>query len=54
MAVGELHWIKGYQDALEAIARLISQGVPVSFDVIGSESSKGDKPGDRFLPALPD
>jgi glycosyltransferase involved in cell wall biosynthesis len=47
VAVGELHWRKGYADALEAIARLVSQGVPVSFDVIGSEPARRDKPGDR-------
>jgi colanic acid/amylovoran biosynthesis glycosyltransferase len=48
VAVGELNWIKGYSDALEAIARLVSQGVPLSFDVIGGEpAAGGDKPSDR-------
>jgi len=48
VAVGELHWIKGYGDALEAIARLVSRGVPVYFEVIGDEPEKGsDKPSDR-------
>jgi glycosyltransferase involved in cell wall biosynthesis len=48
VAVGELNWIKGYDDALEAIARLVSQGVPVSYEVIGGEPAKGNhKPSDR-------
>jgi glycosyltransferase involved in cell wall biosynthesis len=48
VAVGELNWIKGYGDALEAIARLVSQGVPVSYDVIGGEPAReSHKPSDR-------
>jgi colanic acid/amylovoran biosynthesis glycosyltransferase len=48
VAVGELNWIKGYTDALEAIARLVSEGVPVSYEVIGGEPLKDSgKPSDR-------
>jgi colanic acid/amylovoran biosynthesis glycosyltransferase len=48
VGVGELNWIKGYSDALEAIERLVSRGVPVSYDIIGGEPA-GDrgKPSDR-------
>jgi colanic acid/amylovoran biosynthesis glycosyltransferase len=47
VSVGELNWIKGYDDAIRAIARLVSQGVPVSYDVIGAEPSLGSKSSDR-------
>ena len=48
VAIGQLHWIKGYADALEAIAQLVSQGVPVFYDMIGGEPPNGtNKPSDR-------
>jgi len=48
VAVGELNWIKGYSDALEAIALLVSQGIPISYEVIGGEPAKDSyKQSDR-------
>ncbi len=37
VGIGELNWIKGYGDALEAIAALVRDGVPVSYEILGGE-----------------
>jgi glycosyltransferase involved in cell wall biosynthesis len=48
VGVGELNWIKGYDDALEAIALLVREGVPVSYEIIGAEpAADSGKASDR-------
>lgn len=48
VGIGELHWIKGYDDALTAVARLASEGVQVSYEILGGEPARDSgKPSDR-------
>lgn len=37
VAVGRLTWVKGYDDALEAVASLARDGVPVTYEIVGGE-----------------
>lgn len=37
VGVGWLHWWKGWEYALQAVARLVAEGVPVAFDVVGPQ-----------------
>jgi len=35
LSVGRLHWTKGYDDALEAVAKLRSSGIAVEYRIVG-------------------
>jgi glycosyltransferase involved in cell wall biosynthesis len=37
IGVGRLTWLKGYSDALEAVASLVREGVPVTYEIVGDE-----------------
>lgn len=37
VGVGRLDWVKGYADALEAVASLARDGVPVTYEIVGGE-----------------
>ncbi len=39
LAVGDLIWVKGHHYALQAIAHLLDQGVPVRLDLLGGDPS---------------
>jgi glycosyltransferase involved in cell wall biosynthesis len=48
IVVGELHWIKGYDDALEALALLEGEGVRVSCEILGGEPAPtSGRPSER-------
>jgi glycosyltransferase involved in cell wall biosynthesis len=48
VGVGWLHWRKGWEDALQAIAHLVAAGVPARFDLVGPEpSAEMVAPADR-------
>jgi glycosyltransferase involved in cell wall biosynthesis len=48
VAVGELNWMKGYDHALRAIRRLVDEGVPLAFEILGGDPPAATgKPGDR-------
>jgi glycosyltransferase involved in cell wall biosynthesis len=48
VGVGELHWIKGYDDAVKAMSLLESEGVRVSYEILGGEPPPGSgRPSDR-------
>jgi colanic acid/amylovoran biosynthesis glycosyltransferase len=54
LSIGELNWVKGYDDALEAIALLVERGIPVSYEILGGEPDAGrglptDRPRLSFL-----
>ena len=40
LSVGRLHWKKGYEFALEAVARLRDSGVPVEYRIVGDGDLK--------------
>jgi glycosyltransferase involved in cell wall biosynthesis len=44
VTVGALRWVKGYEYALDTIARVAERGVPVRYEIVGSEP---DESGDR-------
>jgi glycosyltransferase involved in cell wall biosynthesis len=55
IGVGWLHWRKGWEYALQAIARLVEQHVPVTFDVVGAEpgpDTTWSSDRDRILEAI--
>jgi colanic acid/amylovoran biosynthesis glycosyltransferase len=41
VGVGELHWVKGYDDALKAVAMLAAEGVDVSYEILGGDPLPG-------------
>lgn len=48
VTIGWLRWMKGYEDALQAIAALVARGVPVSYQVIGTAPPEDRaEPGER-------
>jgi colanic acid/amylovoran biosynthesis glycosyltransferase len=51
VGVGELNWMKGYDDALRAVALLAGQGITLTYEIIGGEpapSSGRPREGDRL------
>lgn len=40
ITVGRLSWYKGHEYALDAVRRLVDEGVPVRFDVVGDGSDR--------------
>ena len=48
IGVGQLNWMKGYDYALEAVASLVRDGVPVTYEILGGEPpATSGKPSDR-------
>lgn len=48
IGIGRLHWQKGYDLAIEAVASLARAGVPVSYEILGGEpSARTGKASDR-------
>jgi glycosyltransferase involved in cell wall biosynthesis len=47
VTVGALRWVKGYEYALAAIARLAAAGVPVRYEIVGAEPRARDEQGER-------
>jgi colanic acid/amylovoran biosynthesis glycosyltransferase len=47
IGLGQLHWVKGYDYALEAVASLVRAGVPVTYEILGGDPASSGKPSDR-------
>jgi glycosyltransferase involved in cell wall biosynthesis len=47
VSVGALRWVKGYEYAVAAIARLAAAGVPVRYEIAGDEQADIGEAGER-------
>jgi glycosyltransferase involved in cell wall biosynthesis len=45
LSVGNLLWVKGYDDALEAIHALVERGVDARYDIVGADPGADRGPG---------